>query len=70
MLVDQSALSEIAGHYSGHPIRTRSVLVDDAGTARTSALVAGGGSLWSVERLQRLVGISRPGNCGSWRLIG
>ena len=48
----------------GHPIRTRFVLVDGAGTALALALVAGGDSLWSVEHLQRLVGASRCGQPG------
>ena len=62
---DRSTLSGIAGHYSGHPIRTRFVLADGAGTALALALVAGGGSVWSVERLQLcLVGISRFGQPG------
>ena len=34
MLVARSALSGIAGNYSGHPVRTRTVLEDAAGTAR------------------------------------
>ena len=61
---DLSTLSGIAVHYSGHPIRTRFVLADDAGTDLALARVAGGGSLWSVERLQRLVGASRCGQPG------
>ena len=44
MLVARSALSGIAGHYSGHPLRTRSVLADAAGTVRAVFL-------WSVEGL-------------------
>ena len=35
------------------------------GTDLALALVAGGGSVWSVERLQRLVGVSRSGQPGS-----
>ena len=38
---DLSTLSGIAGHYSGHPIRTRSVLADDAGTVHALALCRG-----------------------------
>ena len=40
-------LSGIAGHYPGHPIRTRSVLADDAGTVLALFL-------WPVERLRRV----------------
>ena len=47
MLVARSALSGIAGNYSGHPLRTRCVLTDAAGTARAVFL-------WSVERLRRV----------------
>ena len=57
MLVPRSALSGIADHYSDHPIRTRSVLADAAGTARTVFL-------WSVERLRHLVSASRVGQPG------
>ena len=46
MLVARSALSGIAGHNSGHPLRTRCVLADAAGTARAVFL-------WSVEPLSR-----------------
>ena len=38
MLVDRSALSGIASHCSGHPLRTRFVLADGVGTVRTLAL--------------------------------
>ena len=61
------------GYQSGHPVRTRFVPADGAGTDLALALVAGGGSLWPVERLQRLVGASRfgqPGCCGSKRTAG
>ena len=40
------------------------VLADGAGTDLALALVAGGGSVWPVERLQRLVGIPRFGQQG------
>ena len=40
------------------------VLADGAGTVLALALVAGGGSLWPVERLQRLVDASRFGQPG------
>ena len=40
------------------------VLADGAGTALALALVAGGGSLWSVERLLRLVDASRFWSAG------
>ena len=62
---DLSTLSGIAGGWSGHPIRTRFVLADGAGTALALALVAGGGSVCSVERLQRLVGASRFWSAGA-----
>jgi len=61
---DLSMLSGMTVGYSGHPIRTRIVLADGAGTDLALALVAGGGSLWPVERLQRLVGASRFGQPG------
>ena len=60
MLVDRSALSGIAGHYSGHPLRTRSVLADAADTALAVFL-------WSVERLCRRCGdlpFGQPGKLG------
>jgi len=41
------------------------VLADGAGTDLALALVAGVGSLWPVERLQRLVGVSRFGSAGA-----
>ena len=43
---DRSALSGIAGHCSDHPIRTRSVLADGAGTGLALFL-------WPVEPLRR-----------------
>ena len=65
MLVARSALSGIAGHYSGHPLRTRCVLADAAGTVRAVFL-------WSVERLRRVARLpvlfSR--RCESRRLAG
>ena len=65
MLVARSALSGIAGHYSGHPLRTRCVLADAAGTARAVFLC-------SVERLRRVARLpvlfSR--RCESGRLAG
>ena len=40
------------------------VLADGAGTDLALARVAGGGSVWPVERLQRLMGASRFGQPG------
>ena len=62
MLVARSALSGIAGHYSGHPLRTRSVLADAAGTVRAVFL-------WSVEGLQHLLGGSRSGQPGKLEIV-
>ena len=64
MLVDRSALSGIAGTNPVILFAPCFVLADGAGTALALALVAGGGSLWPVERLQRLVGASRFGQPG------
>ena len=59
---DRLKLSGIAAHYSGHPIRTRSVLADAAGTVRAVFL-------WSVERLRHLLGASRFGQPGVLRIV-
>ena len=59
---DRLKLSGIAGHYSGHPIRTRFALSDAAGTVRAVFL-------WSVERLRHLVGASRSGQPGGLRIV-
>ncbi len=64
MLVDRSVLSGIAGTNPVILFAPCFVLADGAGTALALALVAGGGSLWSVERLHRLVGASRFGQPG------
>ena len=58
MLVDRSALSGIAGNYSGLPLRTRCVLADAAGTARAVFI-------WSVNLCLAVAAISRcqPGVC-------
>ena len=45
-------LSGISGNYSGHPIRTRSVLEDAAGTVRAVFI-------WSVNRCLAVAAISR-----------
>ena len=65
MLVARSARGGIAGHYSGHPLRTRCVLADAGGTVRAVFP-------WSVERLRRVARLpvlfSR--RCESGRLAG
>ena len=58
MLVARSALSGIAGHYSGHPLRTRCVLADAAGTVRAVFL-------WSVNVCSAVAAVSRCGQPGS-----
>ena len=57
MLVVRSALSGIAGHYSGHPLRTRSVLTDAAGTVRAVFL-------WPVNVCSAVAAVSRFGQPG------
>ena len=52
MLVARLALSGIAGNYSGHPLRTRCVLADAAGTARAVFI-------WSVNLCVAVAAISR-----------
>ena len=52
MLVDRSALSGIAGNYSGLPLRTRTVLADAAGTVRAVFI-------WSVNLCLAVAAISR-----------
>ena len=66
MLVDRSALSGISGNYSGHPLRTRSVLMDAAGTARAVFV-------WSVNLCVAVAAISRfsaGAKLRSWCSIG